>query len=69
MCVPLTVAEGKAVNPMQIVNLPCAVIKILISPVREHTLSDFICNLSGFVTCMVYREDNKAPSLDVQLPN
>lgn len=69
MCVPLTVGEGKAVNPVQIVNPFCAVMKILTPPVREHALSGFICNFSGFVTSMVCREDNKAPSSDVQLLN
>lgn len=53
MCVPLTVAEGKAVNPVQIVNPFHALVKILVSPIREHTFSGFICNFSGFVTSIV----------------
>lgn len=46
-------AEGKAVNPVQIVNPFYAVIKIPLSPTREHTLSGFICHFSGFVTSIV----------------
>lgn len=51
------------------VNNFCAVIKTLISPIRQRTHTGFICNFSGFVTSMVCREDNKTPSLDVQLLN
>lgn len=53
MCVSLTVAEDKAVNPVQIVKYLYHNTKEIVLCIQGHRLSVFICNFSGFMTSTV----------------